>query len=492
MNFVDFLLEESPCDNTIALLTPEGNLSYHALRLQVAKVSGLLRERGLSPGQRVLLIGENSPFWVSSYLGIIKTGLVAVPISPSLDLADLESIVRNTSAAAVFMSRRAPARLARALKRIDVIDEQTLDRESGAGDFLSFADFNDRTALAALMFTSGSTGSPRGVMVTHRNLIANTTSILEYLQLHPDDRMMVVLPFFYCFGASLMHTHIRARGSLVLDNRFMFADRVLEFMQQTECTGFAGVPATYQILLRKSSFPKMRFPALRHLQQAGGKLTDSFLLELQRLLEGKRIFVMYGQTEATARISYLPPELLANKLGSIGRGIPGVTMLVQSADGTPVRPGEVGEIVAYGDNISPGYWNDADAGSSVFREGRLHTGDLARSDEDGYVYVVGRTRDFLKLGGYRVSAQQIESVLSQVPGVVELCVVAIPDELQGEAVKLFVAHLRGESALAEIETFCAERLPVHQRPKEVVFRPELPKNSSGKIDKCALQRGEIQ
>src|SRR5208337_2856695 len=244
--------------------------------------------------------------------------------------------------------------------------------------------------LAALMFTSGSTGRPRGVMVSNRNIVANTNSIVEYLGLTANDRIMAVLPFHYCFGASLLHTHLRVGGSVVIDSRFMYPERVLQRMQETACTGFAGVPSHFQILLRKSAIAKMSFPHLRYVQQAGGQLAPAFIAELRQALPGKQVFVMYGQTEATARLSYLPPELLDTKLGSVGKGIPGVALSVVDESGQRALPGQTGEIVAEGGNVALGYWQDEEETARHFRNGKLYTGDLATVDEDGFLYIVDR------------------------------------------------------------------------------------------------------
>jgi len=200
---------------------------------------------------------------------------------------------------------------------------------------------------AARLATTG--GAPKGVMVSHRNIECNTRDIISYLGLTPKDRVMVVLPFHYCFGISLLHTHLLAGASVVLNNGFkLYPEEVLQEMQQRECTGLAGVPSTYQILLRKSRFRELSFPALRWFQQAGGKLPNPYITEILGSFPAVRFFLMYGQTEATARLSYLPPERLGDKLGSIGKGLPSGRLEVLRPDGTPVRRGanETGEIVA--------------------------------------------------------------------------------------------------------------------------------------------------
>ena len=381
-----------------------------------------------------------------------------------------------------------------------------MDRESQAlPDLLTKASFDEVASqspkvptpackiepsdLAALMFTSGSTGKPRGVMVSHRNIMANTESIIEYLGLTEADRIMTVLPFHYCFGTSLLHTHLRVGASLVVDARFMYPERILQRMLETDCTGFAGVPSHFQILLRNSSLRKKTFPRLRYVQQAGGHLAPAFIQELKEALPGTQIFIMYGQTEATARLSYLPPDLLDQKLGSVGKGIPGVKLYVVDESGHKVRPEEVGEIVAEGDNVALGYWREPAETATTFSNGTLHTGDLATVDEDGFIYIVDRAKDFLKCGGKRISCRQVESQLQEFECLLETAVVAMPDEVLGEAVKAFlVARMPGCPAFeACFRVFCKEHMQPQFVPREFVVTDCLPKNSAGKVLKRNLR-----
>jgi long-chain acyl-CoA synthetase len=504
VNVVEFLLEHQSSKERIALITEEGNFTYGALQADLDKVVAYLRSLGIRPGDRSVIISENSYFWVVSYLATLQSGCTAVPLPATIPADECEYIVRSTAPRVAFVQTRLLPKYESSLDQCAMVVVDKSDREKTrlavdtvtlpeiqahtATTGLTYSDFDDRKFLAALMFTSGSTGQSRGVMVTHRNIIANTTSIVEYLRLTSNDRMMVVLPFYYCYGTSLLHTHLRVGGSVVIDTHFMFPDRVLKNVQQTRCTGFAGVPATFQLLLRQSSFKKLQFPTLRHVQQAGGSLPDVFINELRATLAGVRIFIMYGQTEATARLSYLPPEMLDTKPGSIGRGIPGVRLTVMSPNGSSAASGEIGEIVAEGDNIAAGYWNSEEETAAVFRDGKLYTGDLATVDDEGYMFIVGRAKDFIKPAGQRVSCQQIETTVLGFPGLVEAAVIGIPDDLQGEAIKLFVVHPQGDRISGALKDFCTEQLPIHQWPKEIIFRPTLPKNGSGKLDRLALKR----
>ncbi len=337
------------------------------------------------------------------------------------------------------------------------------------------------------MFTSGSTAAPRGVMVSHGNILSNTADIIASLDIVPDDRVMAVLPFHYCFGTSLLHTHLAAGASLVIDNRFLFPEKVLLNMQESRCTSLAGVPSTYQILLRRSNLKQMKFPHLRKLQQAGGKLAEPFIDELEQALPAARLYVMYGQTEATARLSCIAPEERRAHPGSIGRGLAQVRLEVLSDSGQPVKPAEIGEIVAHGPNIALGYWRNQEATERIFNGG-LRTGDLALVDDEGFIIIVDRARDFIKCGGKRVGCRQIEESILHFPEMSEVAVVGIADVVLGEAVCLFVVHPEGKSIAQELEKYCEKTLDRALIPQQVHFLADLPRNNSGKPDKPALRK----
>ncbi len=254
--------------------------------------------------------------------------------------------------------------------------------------------------------------------VSHRNIQANTDSIVSYLGLTREDRMMVILPFFVRLGPRSCIRTLRVGGSVVLNNQFVYPETVIAMMQEHACTGLAGVPSTYQTLLRNSTFPNRSFPALRKVQQAGGKLPVVLIEELMAALPSAEIFIMYGQTAATARLSYLPPALLREKLGSIGKAIPGVELRVVNESGRDVKPGEVGEIVARGENITLGYYRAPELNGGKFVDGSLRTGDLATVDEEGFITIVDRLADFIKSYGHRVSSQQVEAYVMELPDVV--------------------------------------------------------------------------
>lgn len=483
-------------DCSPALLFRDQTLTYGDLRAQVDALAAMLVARGYQHGDRIGLFADNVPFYAVAYLATIRAGLCSVPFPPGTDAKMFRLVVETAEMRGLFVQQKY-VRYAQDWAvdlSVEVLPENTVTERlatvPGNTPPPAFPPIDPENDLAALSFTSGSTGVPKAVMVTHRNIQCNTGDIILYLNLGADDRAMAVLPFAYCFGASVLHTHLRAGASIVLCSSFMFPEKVLDEMEAKGCTGFAGVPSTYQILLRKTSFARRRFPALRWLQQAGGKLPAPVLRELAAAQPEVKLFVMYGQTEATARLSYLEPEMLASKLGSIGRGLASTRLEVLREDGTPVEPGseEVGQIAASGPNITRGYWRSPEETARFFRQGKLYTGDLARVDRDGFIYVVDRARDFIKSMGNRISPQEVEETLATHPDVLHAAVVGVPDELFGEAIAAFVVPRAGRLEEAALKAHCNERLPNHKVPQHVYLVDRLPMNSFGKVLKAQLRR----
>jgi len=500
-NVAEFLLQ-SGSDDAPAVVEEDRVFSYRRLREDVERLTSALLQRRLRKGAIVGLFSDNSFFFVTAYLAIVRAGLAVCPIPTDASFAIMKEIFASTRMSHLFIRSKF-------LKRLGDLDRQcglTLVTDirlelgnatetlgeliANAADSASPPTIDPNRDLAAVMFTSGSTGRPKGVMVTHKNIRTNTQDIAHYLSLTAADRVMVALPFYYCFGTSLLHSHLMVGGSVALNNQFLVPEQVLDGMVSKNCTNLAGVPSTYQILLRSTSFKQRTFPALRLFQQAGGKLPNALIQEIRETFPKVKFFVMYGQTEATARLSFLPPERLEDKLGSIGRGLPSTSIDVMKKDGKLVTPGsdEVGEIVASGGNISPGYLNDPEETAKYFRQGRLHTGDMARVDEDGFIFIVDREREFVKSMGHRVSPKEIEEVIAEMPEVVEVVVFGAPDELQGEALRaLIVPREPGLITEDDVRLHCVRALPNFKVPKSILFVPSIQKNNIGKISKSTLK-----
>lgn len=496
MNLAETLLAARRAD-AVAIQYRQQSLTYHEMRTQVEQLAQDLLSLGHPVQSRIGLCAENSPFYIIAYLAIIRAGHVAVPLPTDLDQNTFLRVVKDASIPAFFVSDRLAVRLQPLAKQasIPLLTEAILDHTPPAAP-LALPSIDPCRDLAAIMYTSGSTGTPKGVMQTHHNIHTNTCDIIAYLGLNQDDRAMQILPLHYCFGASILHTHLSVGASIVINNDFkLFPELVLQEMEERQCTGLAGVPSTYQILLRKTRFPQTPLPHLRWLQQAGGKLPDPYITQLRNAHPQAQLYIMYGQTEATARLSYLPPEHLSTKLGSIGKGLGSTKLEVLRTDNSPVTPGshEVGEIVATGPNISPGYWNDPSETAKYFKDGRLHTGDLATVDADGFITIVERERDMIKSGGNRVSPKEIENTLAELPQVIEVAVVGIPHTLLGEGIQAHIV-LREKTDLSanEILAHCRARLPSYKIPHKITLAKALPHNAAGKILKQKLRYGNSE
>jgi acyl-CoA synthetase (AMP-forming)/AMP-acid ligase II len=491
MNIAELILAKGR-DSDNAIWFRNLRVTYAELREQVTSMASGLLAQGEEKGDRVGIFSENNPFFVVAYLGIIRAGLTAVPFQVDVSAETFAEIVLDTGMKRLFVSDRFLDRVGPWAQQLGLgVWTERDSSDPSRKQRGTFPEIIDKRDLAALMFTSGSTGAPKGVMVSHRNIQCNTLDIVSYMGLHPADKVMVVLPFHYCFGLSLLHSHLMVGASVVLNNEFkLFPEATLGELRHKECSGFAGVPSTYQILLRRSRFPNMAFPHLRWFQQAGGKLPNPCIQEILRSFPDSKFFLMYGQTEGTARLSYLPPERLSDKLGSIGRGLPSTKLEALKDDGTPLTPGseELGEIVASGDNITLGYWNDPTETSKFFRNGKLHTGDLARADAEGFLFLVERERDLIKSGGNRISAKEVEDTIAELPDVVEVAAVGAPHDLLGEALKAFVVPNReGGITVHQVQAHCRRRLPGFKVPEEVIFLDAMPHSASGKILKRELR-----
>lgn len=486
MNFTGYLLENQQDPDKLFVLGGHGTLTHGELAGRVDTLAPFLADR-YGSGNRILLMADNSPFFIVGYLSIIHSGNTAVLVETRSTSSDLTGIVSASSPSCALVQERYRRFFEDA--PFDLVDD-TGPREPGDNAAVQPAACMRNDDVAVIIFTSGSTGKKKGVMLTHKNLVANTDSITEYLALDESDRMCVVLPFSYCYGASLLHTHLRAGGSLVL-SRGAFLGSVIDDIDTFGCTGFAGVPSTYQILVNKTRFLQQGLPSIRYFTHAGGHLPDRYIRLIAGQFPEKKFYVMYGATEATARLSYLPPDRLWEKTGSIGRGIPGVDLAVLDHAMRPVRPSEIGEVVARGENIMKGYLDDPEGTAEVLKDGWLHTGDLATVDDEGYIYIVGRSKNFIKSGGFRISPTEIESEILSMERCTGCVVFGVPDEIMGEAVVAVVQApgARDEHGLrTEITAHCTRRLPSHKVPVEILIVDEFPLNASGKVDTAELKR----
>jgi long-chain acyl-CoA synthetase len=483
--------------------------SYAEIDLWANQLAHGLIQGGVGPGDRVVLLCENSIDYVYCYYGILKAGGIVASLNTDIKTGALAELVRELGPKVLIVSAK-HEKTASAIDasetragRLMVIRPPLPGQSAGEGAFPHIDEIPglpqgnpslaiDPDSCAAIIYTSGSAGKPKGVMLSHANISVNTRSIIDYLALTPDDVQMVVLPFFYVMGKSLLNTHFVVGGSVVINNKFAYTAAVLKQMAEEKVTGFSGVPSTYAHLLFKSPLLayRDRLPSLRYCSQAGGHMPRHVKLELLKALpEHTRLVVMYGATEAAARLSYVPPARLEAKIDSIGVPIPGVTMSVMSADGRTLAAGETGELVAQGDNIMLGYYRDEEATRKVLDGHGYHTGDLGYRDEDGFYYVTGRKDDQLKVGGHRVNPQKVEDEIVGSGLAVECIVFGIPDPLQGHRLAALVVPIgKSTDTATDILRHCSANLPKFEVPEAVRLVDAIPKTSIGKPDRAGSLR----
>jgi acyl-CoA synthetase (AMP-forming)/AMP-acid ligase II len=444
----------------------------------LAYAHGLLAS-GLQPGDRVLIVCALTPASTLAYLGAIYAGIIPVLIEERLLGSSADALLSRSQAKAVWRAK--PAGCAQpGVRSLDASVELRTPAE-----LAPHACTDDD--LAVLMPTSGSTGVPRLVMVTHGNLLSNTEAIIRSQHLGADERAMLIMPISYCFGASVMHTHLYQGGAVVYDSRFMFPDKVLYAINAHQCTTFAGVPIIYNILLRRSNLKSIALPSLRRFLQAGGSLAPESVREVRRMVPSADFYVMYGQTEATARISCLPAQELQNKLGSAGSPLDNLQLRVVDEQGRELPDGEVGEIQVRGPSVCAGYLDDPEATARKFGAGWLKTGDFASRDEDGYLWIKGRTDDFIKIRGVRVSVGEVEARVAALAGVGECAALGVKHPEAGEALALLVvAEKVAQSENGNLGERVRRALPPHWTCVSVKLVPELPRTSNGKIARSEL------
>jgi len=495
----------------LAVVHGAGRHTWADLERSARNVARWLQRCGVQRGDRGILLLENSPEWIAAYFGLLMAGAVAVPLGRLRGPDDLRALLGEVEPAVIVSS----ARSERLLRAADLCEASLPARprlllcqprlpwaDSGL-DVTAWREVQgdpapesgeaagiDPDALACILFTSGSTGERKGVMLSHRNLVSNARSIIAALGLREDDVQQVVLPFHYAMGSSLLTTLTAVGGRLVLNNRFAYTADVVEQMIAEEVTCFSGVPSTYAYLLHRSPLRKRRheLSALRLCTQAGGHLSRDLKVELRRALpDWTDIAVMYGATEASARLTVLAPAELAENVDSIGEPIPDVRLAVCGPDDAPLPAGEIGELVAEGPNIMRGYWRDPVSTARVLRGGRYHTGDLGYADERGLFFVVGRRDAMLKVKGHRLHPKQVEEELVATGLVVEAVALGLPDALDGQRLVAVAVPVDGSTTPASVLARLRARAPSQMLPSELRLLRALPHQESGKIDRrrCA-------
>lgn len=468
-----------------AMATKTDTFSYNWIARAAGRVRDHLRTRpSYAPGSRVALQLSNSPEYLVAFYGTLLADGVVVPLPVSLEDHRRRQILESCQ----------PDLLITRPSDLNSQETQsttaTLSLSKGEDEGISYSPpLRQAQDLAMLLFTSGSMGMPKGVMLSHRNLLANADSISRELPIRATDRALAVLPFCHAFGNSILQTHVLSGATLLIDRTLTFPSSTVETLRELEATSFSAVPEVYGMLLKYGRLGETPLPALRYMTVAGGALRYDLAAQMESRIRPASFHVMYGQSEATARLASLPPQELHARPGSIGRPIPGVELAVMDDANRELPAGTTGMLCARGANVMLGYWQDKTATAEVLvGDGWLRTGDLARRDEDGFFYLQGRANLLVKVQGHRVHPAEIEGLVEAF--FPQTCAVAVP-MTRGDEIRfvLFLAPRDDRPIdVTKIQATCQRELPSYKQPLYYEVLERFPLTSGFKIDREALGR----
>ena len=503
--------------NKEALVHGEERLTYREVADRVGRLATGLQNAGLRRGDRIGICVEPSVAQVLSIFAISKAGGVFVPINAQLFPEQVAHIATDCGMKGLITKPARLSSMAALLSQIPSLEFAVLagkEEEPPQAslpwhrleDLCQTAAPQDRREqpiskdLAAILYTSGSTGKPKGVMLSHANVIAGSSIVSTYLEITSAERILAVLPFSFDAGMNQLMTAFHQGGTIVLLN-FVFARDIVQMLLKERITGLAGVPTLWSLLAQpNSTLQKQPLPDLRYITNTGGAMPQAVLAVLRKALPTTKVFLMYGLTEAF-RSTYLPPSEVDRRPTSMGKAIPDTEILVVAENGQLCKPGEIGELVHRGPTVSMGYWGRPEETSKALRPNTLlppelgdcervcYSGDLVKTDEEGFLYYVGRRDTMIKSSGFRISPTEVEEVLFQSGGLRQAAVIGIPDEALGQTIKAFVVPRDGQALDPdELIAYCAEKMPRYMVPRAVEILNELPKTTSGKVDYPALRR----
>jgi long-chain acyl-CoA synthetase len=450
-------------------LEVEGDaITYGRLNRMANRAAHALRAMGVERGDRVALVLPNTPLFLYCYFGALKLGSIVVSVNPALTPAEVDYVVKDSGARVVIHESSG--------------FEERLSAETG--DFTAIDVSED--SPAAIVYTSGTTGFPKGATLSHGNIMFNSAAKRRYLKIEPADRLLLFLPLFHCFGQNaIMNAALHSGATLVMQSGFD-VERVLECLASGRANMVFGVPTNFAILLEKA-IPR-QLTSVRLFFSAAAPLPQELEVKWRQKF-GSVIHQGYGLTETSPFASY--NHLTCHRTGSVGTPVEGVEMAIADlTDGHLLSPGETGEIVIRGPNVMLGYWNRPRETAEAIRDGWFHSGDIGRLDAAGYFTVEDRLKDMVIVGGCNVYPAEVENALLRHPSVGEAAVYGIPDAVLGERVRAAVIRNPGSAAGAtELMAHCRETLAGYKVPAEIDFINELPKNRTGKVLKRVLRAG---
>jgi long-chain acyl-CoA synthetase len=470
-------------------------ISYADLDQQVDRAAAALRSLGVTSGDRVALVLPNVPSFAIGYFATLRLGAIAVSMSVALTARELAILIEDSDpVVALTVDELLPTILA-ATPADRVVTWDTNEKgvrslaDMGVAAPTDVPDVElDRDSPAAILYTSGTTGRQKGAVLTHGNVVFNSAATAGALSIVPEDRLMLFLPLFHCFGQNfILNTAISVGASVVLHRRFD-PDRVLASIRQDGVTMFFGVPTVYIVMLARQVAPH-DLAGVRYWFSAAATMPTE-VAERWREIYGQPIHEGYGLTETSPFASY--NHRSEYRPGSVGTALDDVEVGVVDTDDRAVATGTWGEVVIAGPNVMAGYWNRPEDSATALRNGRFHTGDIGYLDEDGYLYLVDRVKDMINAAGLKIWPREIEEILYAHPLVRECAVVGLPDPVRGEAPCAFVVAssnttIDPDRLVGELEQRCREQLATYKHPRSWAVVAELPKSPTGKILKRVLR-----
>jgi long-chain acyl-CoA synthetase len=480
--------------------------SYGELFDSASRLATALLERGVMRGDRVAIYMDNSWYAVVSVYACWMAGGVMLLINPQTKRDKLGFILGDAGARILLTDGHISKEF------LPLLDGRIpLDAVISSGDFPAghgIHRLEDAIAgapplqtppatitldLAALIYTSGSTGQPKGVMQTHQSMLFAASSIIQYLQLDPNDRILCVLPLAFDYGLYQLLMSVQTGATLVLERSFTYPAQVFARMRAWEVTVFPGVPTIFAMLLSAHQREAFCFNSVRRVTNTAAALADTSAERLSGIFPNAKIYKMYGLTECK-RVSYLEPDLARERPGSVGKAIPGTEVYLLDADGSPTPAGQTGMLHVRGTHVMLGYWNRPELTDLMLRPGRLPgervlcTQDQFRMDDDGFLYFVGRIDDIIKTRGEKVSPVEVENAMLAMAGIREVAVIGVADELLGEAIRAYVVLEDGVTlSVGQIRAQCITRLENFMVPQQILLCENLPTTATGKVSKTALR-----
>jgi long-chain acyl-CoA synthetase len=485
-----------------AIVWNDKEYSFKDLDSMSNKFAHALLEKGLTKGDRVCIFMQNSPEFVVSHFGIIKAGCITVPLNVMYRKRELVHMVNDSGATVMVTSEGNLPYVLEVRNDLKSLREIIVTSSNVPEGCLSFYRLlengvdkptdvrNADDDVAVICYTSGTTGSAKGAMITHSNFISNISTLSQLWELTDRDKLMMALPMFHVHGLGIaVHGMVYCGYTMVLLERFD-AKKVMEGIEKYKCTVFMGVPTMYIKLLELDDC-KYDLSSMR-LWTVGSAPMPVDAMEKFKERYGFELLERYGMTE-TAVVIASNPLKGKRKPGSVGLPIPGVEVKIVDDEDNPLPVNEVGEIVVRGPNVMKGYWNRPQETEEAFRNGWFHTGDLGKIDEEGYLHIVGRKKEMIISGGFKVFPREVEEVLHTHPKVKEVAVVGIPDPVRGESVKAYIVLKDGTTATEkELDEYCRNNLAAFKVPRIYEFVSSIPRTPSGKILNRLLSQAKVK